>query len=89
MTGRISPARVAACGAGTGAWLGLPAGLPTTGPAWIGLIVGGVLIGAAFARLAAARHHGSPSLRPVVATRYGLINVDGAAQRARAILGVG
>ncbi len=100
VTGRMTPARAAASGAGTGAWfglfIGLLVGLFTTGPIWIGLLVGGVLIGAVWgalfglvAVLAAGRQHGFSSLRSVVATRYDVIALDGTAQQARAILGVG
>jgi uncharacterized membrane protein len=100
VTGRMTTARAAASGAATGAWfglfIGLLVGLFTTGPVWIGLILGGLLIGAAWgalfgllARLAAGRQHEFSSLRSVAATRYDVIALDGTAQQARAILGVG
>jgi hypothetical protein len=54
VTGRLTNARAAAAGAASGAWfglfIGLLVGLFTRGPAWIGLIIGGLLIGAAWAR---------------------------------------
>jgi hypothetical protein len=50
VTGRLTNARAAMAGAGTGAWfglfIGLLVGLFTTGPVWLGLILGGLVIGA-------------------------------------------
>jgi hypothetical protein len=50
VTGRLTAGRAAGAGAATGAWWGLFIGLLvgwfTTGPEWIGLIIGGLLIGA-------------------------------------------
>ena len=50
VTGRLTKARAALVGAGSGAWfglfIGLLVGLFTTGPEWLGLVLGGVLIGA-------------------------------------------
>ena len=50
VTGRLTNARAAGAGAASGAWfglfIGLLVGLFTTGPEWIGLVVGGLLIGA-------------------------------------------
>src|SRR5690349_17347322 len=52
VTGRVTTGRAALAGASTGAWfglfIGLLVGLFTTGPAWLGLVLGGVLIGAAW-----------------------------------------
>jgi uncharacterized membrane protein len=52
VTGRLTKARAAGMGAAAGAWwglfVGLLAGLFTTGPEWLGLILGGLLIGAFF-----------------------------------------
>jgi hypothetical protein len=51
VTGRLTTARAAMAGAGNGAWFGLFVGLLvvlfTTGPAWLGLVLGGAAIGAA------------------------------------------
>ena len=51
VTGRLTTARATAAGAASGAWfglfIGLLVGLFTRGPTWIGLIIGGLLIGAA------------------------------------------
>lgn len=50
VTGRLTNARAALAGAGSGAWfgalIGVLVGLFTTGPAWVGLIIGGAIIGA-------------------------------------------
>src|SRR5919206_4601369 len=50
VTGRVTTGRAALAGAGSGAWfglfIGLLVGLFTTGPAWLGLLLGGALIGA-------------------------------------------
>ena len=52
VTDRLTKARAAAAGAATGAWFGLIVGLIvglfTTGPTWFGLILGGLLIDAAW-----------------------------------------
>ncbi len=99
VTGRLSLAQATASGAGSGAWVGLFVGLIvglfTVGPAWLGLIVGGILIGAAFGMVLglafgiAARRRGEYSaLRTVVATRYDVIALDGTAPAARDALGV-
>ena len=52
VTGRLTRGRAAAAGAASGAWfglfIGLLVGLFTRGPTWIGLIIGGLLIGAAW-----------------------------------------
>ncbi len=99
VTGRLSIAQAAASGAGSGAWVGLFVGLIvglfTLGPAWLGLILGGILIGAAFGLVLGvafgitARRRGEYSaLRSVVATRYDLIALDGTASSARSALGL-
>src|SRR2546421_9886252 len=50
VTGRMTNVRAAAAGAGTGAWfglfIGLLVGLVTPGPVWLGMILGGLVIGA-------------------------------------------
>ena len=52
VTGRVTTGRAALAGAGSGAWfglfIGLLVGLFTTGPEWVGLVLGGLLIGAAW-----------------------------------------
>jgi hypothetical protein len=97
VTGRLTRTRAAAAGAASGAWfglfIGLLVGLFTTGPAWLGLILGGLLIGAAwgavfgFASHAATRgRRDFSSARTLNATRYDIIARDGTAPRARSIL---
>ena len=58
VTGRVTKGRAAATGAGGGAWFGLffglIIGLFTTGPEWLGLMLGGLLIGAFAGRCSAS-----------------------------------
>lgn len=100
VTGPMSTGRAVASYAGTGAWFGLLIGLLvgffTAGPDFIGLIVGGIVIGGLWGAVfgAAARwmsrgHHNFSSLHSVVATRYDVIALDGVAGQARAALGFG
>jgi hypothetical protein len=97
VTGRLTSARAAAAGAGTGAWLGLLIGLLiglfTPGPAWLGLILGGVLIGASWGAsvgfLAHKATHGQrdfASTRTLTASRYDVTVPDQHADRARELL---
>jgi hypothetical protein len=97
VTGRLTNARAAAAGAASGAWfglfIGLLVGLFTTGPAWVGLVVGGVLIGAAwgavfgfFAHWATRGRRDFTSLTALVAGRYDLVVDDDYAARARDLL---
>lgn len=90
-------ARASAAGAVTGAWFGLLTGLLvglfTFGPAWLGLIFGGLLIGAlwrlAFGYLAhrmGSGRHDYASLRRLGASRYEVIVADGYADHARQLL---
>lgn len=99
VTGRMTWGRAAASGAGSGAWvglfIGLLVGLFTAGPVWLGLIIGGLLIGALWgallglaARWMSGGQHNFSSLRTVVATRYELIALDGMAAQARSALGL-
>lgn len=98
--GRMTTARAVAGGAGTGAWaglfIGLLVGLFTVGPAWLGLIVGGLVIGAVWgaifglvARSYGRGRHNFSSLQSVIATRYDVIGLDGTATKARSVLGIG
>ena len=97
VTGRLTKARAAGAGALSGAWIGLLIGiligLFTTG-AWLGVVAAGVAIGAAwgavfgFAAHAATRgQRDFSSVRALAASRYDLIARDGAAERARTMLG--
>jgi hypothetical protein len=100
VTGRMSAGRAALAGAGTGAWVGLFVGLLvglfTMGPAWLGLMLGGLVIGAVWgallgvvARFFRGNVHNFSSLSGVVATRYDVIALDGMVGAARRALGVG
>jgi hypothetical protein len=97
VTGRLTSARATAAGAASGAWfglfIGLLVGLFTRGPTWIGLIIGGLLIGAAwgavfgFASHAATRgRRDFSSAQSLVASRYDIIARGGHAEQARSIL---
>jgi len=97
VTGRLTNARAAAAGAASGAWfglfIGLLVGLFTRGPAWIGLIVGGLLIGAAWgavfgfvAHAATRGRRDFSSARTLTATRYDIVARGGTAQQARSVL---
>jgi hypothetical protein len=97
VTGRLTTARATAAGAASGAWfglfIGLLVGLFTRGPVWIGLIIGGLLIGAAwgavfgFASHAATRgRRDFSSAQSLVASRYDIIARGGHADQARSIL---
>jgi hypothetical protein len=98
VTGRLTNAKAAGAGAATGAWFGLFIGLLvgwfTAGPAWIGLIVGGVFIGAFwgavfgfFAHWATGGQRDFSSASGLVAGRYELRVADAHAARAREMLG--
>ncbi|HEX3804970.1 MAG TPA: general stress protein [Solirubrobacteraceae bacterium] len=97
VTVRMSDGRAATAGAVTGAWFGLFIGLLvrlfTFGPAWTGLILGGLLIGsvsgALFGFLAhrmGSGRHDFASLRSLAANRYDVTIADAYADRARQLL---
>jgi uncharacterized membrane protein len=97
VTGRMTDGRAAAAGAATGAWfglfIGLLVGLFTVGPAWIGLVLGGLLIGAGWGALfglIAQRmtrgQHDFASSRSLAASRYEVTVADEYADRARQLL---
>ena len=97
VTGRLTRARAAAAGAGLGAWwglfIGLLVGLFTTGPAWLGLILGGLLIGAAWGAVFGVAAHWATrgardftSVSGLVAGRYELVVDTEYASRARTLL---
>jgi hypothetical protein len=98
VTGRLTNARAAGAGAASGAWfglfIGLLVGLFTTGPEWLGLVLGGLLIGAFwgavfgfFAHWATRGQRDFSSVSNFVAGRYELTVPDDQAQRARELLG--
>jgi uncharacterized membrane protein len=96
VTGRVTTGRAALAGASTGAWfglfIGLLVGLFTSGPAWLGLVLGGVLIGAAwgaifgfFAQYAMRGSRDFSSNRAIVADRYDVV-VTAETDRARTLI---
>jgi Heat induced stress protein YflT domain len=98
VTGRLTNARAAAAGAASGAWfglfIGLLVGLFTTGAEWIGLMLGGLLIGAlwgaAYGFVAHWLTRGQrdfSSVSSLVAARYDVTAPRTEADRARGILG--
>jgi hypothetical protein len=94
VTGRLTKARAtvarAACGAWFGLFIGLIVGLFTAGPAWLGLILGGLLIGAAWGAIFGFAGHAATrgrrdfsSAQTLTATRYDIIARGGTAGQAR------
>jgi hypothetical protein len=97
VTGRLTKQRAATAGAASGAWfglfIGLLVGLFTSGPAWLGLILGGLVIGAAwgavFGYVGHAATRGSrdfSSTKQLAATRYDIVAKGGHADQARDLL---
>ena len=97
VTGRLTTARAALAGAGTGAWfglfIGLLVGLFTTGAEWLGLVLGGVVIGAAWGAVYGFVAHWATrgardftSLRSLDAGHYDLMVAEGQAESARGLL---
>src|SRR3954469_24018554 len=97
VTGRLTSGRAALVGAGSGAWfglfVGLLVGLFTTGPVWLGLVLGGAAIGAAwgavfgfFAHSATNGQRDFSSARGLVAEHYDVTVRDGDEQRARTLI---
>jgi hypothetical protein len=97
VTGRLTRGRAAAAGAATGAWfglfIGLLVGLFTRGPTWLGLILGGLVIGAAWGAIFGFVSHAATrgrrdfaSAQTLVANRYDIIARGGTADQAHSIL---
>lgn len=97
VTGRLTNARAAAAGAANGAWFGLfialLVGLFTAGPTWLGLILGGLLIGAAWGAIAGFAGHAMlrgrrdfTSVQALIAARYDLLARGGTVDQARQVL---
>jgi hypothetical protein len=98
VTGRLTTATAVGAGAASGAWfglfIGLLVGLFTTGPAWLGLVLGGLLIGALwgavfgfFAHRMTRGQRDFTSVSNLVAGRYELTVAGDHAQRAGELLG--
>jgi hypothetical protein len=97
VTGRLTKGRAATAGAASGAWFGLMIGLLlgifTSGASWLGLLIAGALIGAAwgatFGFLGHAATRGArdfSSARMLVAARYDLVARDGFVDNAKTVL---
>ena len=97
VTGRLTSGRAAMYGAGIGAWwgllFGLLVGLFTTGPEWVGLVLGGLLIGAVFGALfgffaqwATRGQRDFSSTSGLVAGRYDVMVANEHADRAQQLL---
>jgi MFS family permease len=97
VTGRLTTGRAAGAGAVSGAWfglfIGLLVGLFTTGPEWLGLVLGGLLIGAVWGAVFGYLAHWSTrgerdfaSTRGLAAGRYDLMVADAQAAQARSLL---
>jgi hypothetical protein len=97
VTGRLTKGRAAAAGAASGAWfglfIGLLVGLFTSGPTWLGLIVGGLAIGAVWGATFGFVGHAATggrrdfsSKRTLAATRYDIVARGGFAEQAREAL---
>lgn len=94
VTGRLTKGRAASAGAASGAWfglmIGLVVGLFTTGPAWLGLILGGLVIGAVWGAVFGFAGHAATggrrdfsSMKTLVAMRYDVIARGGQADAAK------
>ena len=99
VTGRLTKGRAALAGAATGAWfglfIGLLVGLFTTGPEWLGLVLGGVVIGAFWGAVFGFIAHWATrgmrdfaSLRALTAGSYDVLVDEEHAARARELLGI-
>jgi hypothetical protein len=97
VTGRLTKARAAAGGAAMGAWfgllIGLLVGLFAQGPVWLGLIIGGLVIGAVWGAVVGFVGHAMTrgrrdfsSVRSLAASRYDVVARGGHADRARDML---
>jgi hypothetical protein len=97
ITGRLTRGRAAAAGAATGAWfglfIGLLVGLFTTDSEWLGLVLGGLVIGAVwgaifgfFAHWATRGRRDFSSASGIVAGRYEVTVSREHADRARQLL---
>jgi hypothetical protein len=97
VTGRMTKARGALLGAATGAWfglfIGLFVGIFTIGPVWLGLVFGGIVIGAIWgaafgfvAQWATGGRRDFSSASAIIAARYEVAIANAYADRARQLL---
>lgn len=96
--GRVTTGRATLAGAASGAWwglfIGLLVGLFASGAEWLGLVLGGLLIGAVWggvfgfvAQWATRGQRDFSSTRSIDAGRYDLAVAEAFADRARSLLG--
>jgi len=97
VTGRLTTSTATMAGAASGAWfglfVGLLVGLFTPGPAWLGLVLGGAAIGAAwgalfgfFAHRATSGQRDFASARGLAAEHYDVTVPVAQAERARTLI---
>jgi len=94
VTGRLTKGRAATAGLASGAWFGLMIGLViglfTTDANWIGVVLGGIVIGAVWGALFGYAGHAATrgrrdfsSTKALVAMKYDVIARDGQADAAK------
>src|SRR4051812_40036603 len=94
VTGRLTKGKAASAGAASGAWfglmIGLLVGLFSSGAAWLGLILGGIVIGGVWGAVFGFAGHAATggrrdfsSTKTLVAMRYDVIARGGQADAAK------
>ena len=94
VTGRLTKGRAATAGMASGAWFGLMIGLVigffTTGANWLGVVFGGIVIGAVWGALFGYAGHAATrgrrdfsSTKALVAMKYDVIARNGQAEAAK------
>jgi hypothetical protein len=94
VTGRLTKGRAATAGMASGAWFGLMIGLViglfTTGANWLGVVLGGIVIGAIWGGLFGYAGHAATrgrrdfsSTKTLVAMKYDVIARNGQAESAK------
>ena len=97
VTGRLTKGRAATAGMASGAWFGLMIGLViglfTTGANWLGVVLGGIVIGAIWGAVFGYAGHAATrgrrdfsSTKTLVAMKYDVIARDGKAESAKEAL---
>jgi len=97
VTGRLTNGRAALLGASAGAWfgllIGLLVGLFTTGATWLGLVLGGIVIGALWGAVVGFASHAATrgrrdfaSTRALVPGKYDVVARGGQTDAAKQVL---
>jgi hypothetical protein len=97
VTGRLTKGRAATAGMASGAWFGLMIGLViglfTTGANWLGVVLGGIVIGAIWGGLFGYAGHAATrgrrdfsSTKTLVAMKYDVIARNGQSEAAKEVL---